>query len=137
MALLVDTNVLFAAVNTADEDHERVASFITNTDEVLLVPVTVLPEVDYLITKYLDVRAETALLQDVAVGNYRLENITDEDVTRCIALIDQYADSDIGLVDASIVAVAERLNITRILTLDRRHFGIIWPRHGGYFTLLP
>ena len=59
------------------------------------------------------------------------------DVARCAELIDQYADSDIGFVDASIVAVAERLAITHILTLDRRHFGMLRPRHCSYFTLVP
>jgi predicted nucleic acid-binding protein len=49
----------------------------------------------------------------------------------------QYADSDIGFVDASIVAVAERLNVRKIVTLDRRHFGLIRPRHCEAFAILP
>jgi predicted nucleic acid-binding protein len=137
MAIVVDTNVLFAFVNARDKNHHRVTTFITATDDVLLVPATVLSEVDYLITKYLGVRSELALLRDITAGNYRLENLTEDDVSRCIELIDQYDDSDIGLVDASIVAVAERLNITRILTLDHRHFSLIRPRHCAYFSLLP
>ncbi len=137
MAIVVDTNVLFAFVNAEEKNHERVAEFIMSANDVLLIPATVLPEVDYLITKYLDVRSELALLRDIAAHNYRLENLTDDDVARCIELIDQYADSDIGLVDSSVVAVAERLNITRILTLDHRRFGIIRPRHCAFFDLLP
>ncbi|MDQ2828558.1 MAG: PIN domain-containing protein [Chloroflexota bacterium] len=137
MAIVVDTNVLFALVNASDEDHRRVVAFIESTDDVLILPVTVLPEIDYLITKNLDIRTELGLLRDVAAGGYRLEGVTSDDITRCVQLIDQYADSDIGLVDASIVAVAERLNITRILTLDHRHFSLIRPRHCAYFSLLP
>ena len=137
MAIVVDTNVLFAFVNAQDKQHHRVTTFITATDDALLVPATVLSEVDYLITKYLGVHSELALLRDITAGNYSLEHVTEDDISRCIELIDQYADSDIGLVDASIVAVAERLNITRILTLDHRHFGIIRPRHCAYFSLLP
>ena len=49
----------------------------------------------------------------------------------------QYADSNIGFVDASIVAVAERLDIRKVLTLDRRHFGVIRPRHCPALDILP
>jgi len=49
----------------------------------------------------------------------------------------QYADANIGLVDASLVAVAERLGINTIITTDRRHFSLIKPAHCSAFTLLP
>ncbi|MDJ1182374.1 hypothetical protein PMH09_04135 [Roseofilum sp. BLCC_M143] len=43
----------------------------------------------------------------------------------------------LDFVDASIAAVAERINVTRILTLDRRDFTILRPRHCDYFEILP
>lgn len=42
-----------------------------------------------------------------------------------------------GFVDASIVAISERLGIPKILTADRRHFSAIQPKHCVAFTLLP
>ena len=42
-----------------------------------------------------------------------------------------------GTVDASVVAVGERLGITEVATVDRRHFSMVRPRHVGGFTLLP
>lgn len=42
-----------------------------------------------------------------------------------------------GGTDASIVAIAERLGVTQIATLDRRHFGVVRPNHVDAFTLLP
>ena len=48
-----------------------------------------------------------------------------------------YADNPIGFVDASIVAVAERLGVRQVLPLDRRHFGQIGPRHCDALDLLP
>jgi predicted nucleic acid-binding protein len=59
------------------------------------------------------------------------------DLRRSLDLLTEYADNAIGLVDASIVAVAERLGITRILTLDRRHFQSIRPRHCSTFEIIP
>jgi uncharacterized protein len=51
--------------------------------------------------------------------------------------MDQYADSALGLVDASIIALAERPRITRVLTLDRRHFRFVRPRHCTAFEIVP
>lgn len=70
-------------------------------------------------------------------GDFRLESLTAVDLPRILELMRQYADSNIGFVDASIVAVAERLNIRQVITLDRRHFGLIRPRHCLTFTILP
>ena len=136
MAVLVDTSALVALVDAGDEDHERVARYVLATDDVLLVPITVLPEADYLITLRVGLRGELAVLRDIVAGGFRLEGVTTVDVARCAELIDQYGDSDIGFVDASIVAVAERLNVPRLLTLDRRHFTMIRPRHCEYFELV-
>lgn len=66
-----------------------------------------------------------------------VEQLTAEDYPRIVDLMRQYADASIGFVDASVVAVAERLDIRSILTLDRRHFGPIRPNHCPALDLLP
>lgn len=137
MAILVDTSAIVALVDAGEEAHQEVARCVVGTDEVLLVPVTVIPEVDYLVAARVGVSGELAVLRDIVAGGFRLEQVTVADVARCADLIEQYADSDIGFVDASIVAVAERLAISHILTLDCRHFSMVRPRHCPYFTLLP
>jgi hypothetical protein len=43
----------------------------------------------------------------------------------------------LGIVDASLVALAERLHIPKILTLDRRHFSLVQPEGISYSELLP
>lgn len=53
------------------------------------------------------------------------------------ALVEQYADLPLGTTDASLIAVAERLDITEIATLDRRHFTVVRPRHVEAFDLVP
>lgn len=47
-----------------------------------------------------------------------------------------YGDNDLGGVDSSLVAVAERLRIETIATLDRRHFGAVRPKHLGGFSIV-
>jgi hypothetical protein len=59
------------------------------------------------------------------------------DWLRMAGLVEQYADFPLGGADASIVALAERLGVETIITLDRRHFGAIRPRHCEAFRLLP
>jgi predicted nucleic acid-binding protein len=52
-------------------------------------------------------------------------------------LVAQYADFPLGGTDASAIALAERVGATVIVTLDRRHFAAVKPRHREAFELLP
>jgi len=52
-------------------------------------------------------------------------------------LVTTYADLPLGMVDASSVAIAERLDVREIATIDRRHSSVVRPRHVDAFTLLP
>lgn len=137
MLTLVDTSALFALADADSEAHASVRTYLERTQDLFLVPVTVLPEADYLVADRLGVGVELAMLRAIVGGEFRLEPVTAADVERCVELIEQYADSDIGFVDASLVAVAERLRITRILTLDRRHFQMLRPRHCAAFEIVP
>lgn len=65
------------------------------------------------------------------------ENPLAQDYQRAAELIRQYADAQLDFVDAIIVAIAERLDITRILTLDQRDFRLVRPRHCATFEILP
>ncbi|HET9061099.1 MAG TPA: hypothetical protein VFN61_14365 [Acidimicrobiales bacterium] len=60
-----------------------------------------------------------------------------DDYRRCVELIETYADMGLGLVDASVVTVAERLELTAIATLNRRDFNVVRPRHADGFELIP
>src|SRR5262245_38505939 len=65
------------------------------------------------------------------------EALTLADLKRCAALISKYQDLDLGLSDASVVAVAERIGTDRILTVDLRDFRAIRSARGKSFKLLP
>lgn len=67
----------------------------------------------------------------------QLEPTTAEDLVRVHAILTQYADSQLDFTDAAIVAMAERLAVERICTLDHRDFSMIRPKHCKFFELLP
>lgn len=66
-----------------------------------------------------------------------IERLEPGDLVRMAELVETYADLPLGAVDASVVAVAERLGSTILFTIDRRDFAVVRPRHVGVFTLLP
>ena len=136
-AILVDTGILYAMADIDDAWHESVKTFVENMADTLLVPITVLPEICYLLNTHLSQDSEKKLIASVTQGEFRIEGLTNEDFRRSYQLLESYSDMNIGFVDASVVAVAERLKIHRILTTDRKHFSIIRPRHCQTFDLLP
>lgn len=77
------------------------------------------------------------LLDDILAGAYAIEALQADDYPRIRQLCDRYADADIGFVDASVLSVVERLNEPKLATLDRRHFGMLRPRHVDALQLLP
>lgn len=97
-----------------------------------------LVEVDYWCRKAGGgVKAFQQLVDDVAAGAYRLEDLTADDLRRAAELEVSYRNLDLGLVDASVVALMERLDERHVLTLDRRDFSIVRPRHCVTLRLLP
>ena len=66
-----------------------------------------------------------------------LEPVEPPDWARIVELLEEYADMPLGIVDASVVAACERLGVTTLATLDRRHFSVVRPRHCEALTLVP
>lgn len=135
--VLVDTGILYAMADLDDAWHEPVKAFLKNITDVLVVPITVLPEICYLLNTHLGQESERKLIASITQGELRVEGLTSDDFRRSLQLLETYSDVNIGFVDASMVAIAERFKINRILTTDRKHFSIIRPRHCRSFDLLP
>ena len=136
-AILVDTGILYAMADLDDAWHESVKAFLQSTTDALVVPITVLPEICYLLNNHLGQESERKLIGSIIQGELRIETLINEDFRRSFQLLETYSDLNIGFVDASVVAMAERLKIHRILTTDRKHFSIVRPRHCQTFELLP
>lgn len=137
MALILDTGPLLAALDAADPDHARCASLLTAATEDLVVPLLVLAELDYWCAERLPASAWLTFLDDVLAGVYRPEPPTTTDLARARELQQTYGDLALGVVDATVIALAERLREPRIATLDHRHFGTVRPAHVPGFLLLP
>jgi hypothetical protein len=137
MTALLDTSFLFALTNQGDRNHVRVLAVAQTLDEPLILPTVVLPEIGYLIASRLGHRAMRQFLMKLAASHTQLESLTLVDLHRVNEILEQYRDSQLDFVDATIIAIAERENITRVLTLDRRDFTLIRPKHCDYLELLP
>jgi hypothetical protein len=137
VALILDTGPLYASLDRSDQDHAASRSLIEQCTEPLLVPAPVLVEVDFWIGQRLGAGALVALLADIEAGAYRVVDLVTADYARVRELCDRYADADIGFVDAAVLAVTERLGERKLATLDRRHFGLLRPRHCDALELLP
>ncbi len=137
MALILDTGPLLAALDSADPDHERCAALLTASVEDLVVPALVLAELDYWCARRLSPDVWLIFLDDVLAGAYRVESATAADLARCRDLQARYRDLALGVVDASVVALAERLDEPKVATLDQRHFRAVRPVHVVSLELLP
>lgn len=138
MSILADTNAIIALLDRRDKHHTAISQIVE--DNEILIPATVLPEVDYLVTKYLGEKVARSFLEALIDGYFQylpIELIDLIDLERTLEIMTRYKDVPLGLVDSSIVALAEHHQINQILTLDRRHFNIVRPEGIDYFELLP
>jgi predicted nucleic acid-binding protein len=135
MPALLDTGILYALADRDDAWHERSVEYVSSLHEPVLTTVTAVPEAAYLIRERLGKAAELRLIRSIANRELHVEDLREADWARTSELMLTYPD--IGFVDASLAAVAERLRLTAIVTTDRRHFASIRPRHRAAFELLP
>jgi uncharacterized protein len=135
--LLVDAGPLYAAAATRDKHHRRSVELLSSAERPLLVPALVVTEVSYLLSDRIGPHAELAFARALADGELVVEPVLDSEWERIAELSAQYLDLPLGIVDASVVALAERHELGTIATLDRRHFATVRPRHVAGFTLVP
>ncbi|MFN5728059.1 MAG: type II toxin-antitoxin system VapC family toxin [Pseudanabaena sp.] len=137
MTVVLDTSFLFALTDLTDLNHDCVLAVVQSINEPLLLPSVVLPEVCYLIASRLGHQAMRKFIANLVVSGVQIESMMATDLERVGQILEQYADSQLDFVDAVIVAISERLRITRVLTLVRRDFSIMRPIHCDYFEILP
>lgn len=135
--ILVDTGPLVAAANRNDTHHRVSVQALAAASPPRLVPGMVIAEVAYLLARDAGSSVEARFLRSFKTGFLALVSPTADDLSRAAELVEQYADLPLGTTDACVVALAERLNITELATLDQRHFNIVRPRHLQALTLIP
>jgi uncharacterized protein len=137
LAVIFDSSFLFALTYAKARRHEDCVQAAGSLREKFIVPVTVLPEVTYLLASRFGHYYMREFVRKVSRAEWHVENLSREDLERASELLAVYADTKLDFADATIVAMAERLDVDTILTLDRRDFLMIRPRHVSYFRVLP
>lgn len=128
-----DTSALLALVNRRDRDYARVRSAAEQAGSPFIVPAATLGEVAHFIEARMTLLVLETFLADLEAGRYDLD-AGNTDFARVRRLVRRYADLPLGLVDAAVIACAERRG-GRVLTLDRRHFDVV--AREGTIEILP
>lgn len=137
MAILVDTSVLLAASFARDSRHQAAARLIRSLrNDTRIIPAPVLNELFYLATVRVNYKHAVTLFVGTQAA-FQIEALTTADMLRMEQIMLHYASAEFDFTDLAIMAQAERLNITRVATFDRRDFSIYRPGHCEYLELLP
>jgi predicted nucleic acid-binding protein len=135
MLAVVDTGPLYAVIDEDDADHRRCRAVLEDARYRVVIPALVIAEVTYLVATRLGAAVEARFLK--SLSGMDVEAPAPADWSRIAELVERYADFPLGGTDASVVALAERLDSDTIVTLDQRHFRAIRPKHRKAFQLLP
>ncbi|CAB4953787.1 unannotated protein [freshwater metagenome] len=134
MSLVVDTSIVLAALNRADRAHATVRDWLLTVDEDLFTSPMAIAEIDHLVGVHGGRDARRALWNDLDSGVYTVRWWADG-VADMLDVAGR--GDDVGLTDASLIALASRLRTRRIATLDHHHFRTLQTRDGQPFVLLP
>jgi uncharacterized protein len=132
--VIVDTGVLFALADRSDRNHGAATATFA-LPEPKIVPEPVVVEADWLIRRYLGFAAELSFLRALSEGTLVVESPVPADRTRAAELV--ATDPELTYVDATVIAIAERMKEPRIATLDRERFAPVVGRRSGSLELIP
>ncbi|ALE74352.1 twitching motility protein PilT [Pseudonocardia sp. EC080610-09] len=138
--IVCDTGPLVAAALAEDDHHHACVELFTGlhlAGRALLVPPTVVAEVGYLLAREAGAAVEAMFLDSIADGDFRVADLLPDDYRRAADLVRRYRDLPLGTTDATVIALTERLGLTEVATLDRRHFAVVRPQHVDGLVLLP
>jgi uncharacterized protein len=137
VALVLDTSVLFAALDADDPDHERCAGLLADSEELLVIPFAVFPELDYWVRKVATADAWLSFCEDVREGAYALHQADAEMLLAAARLQARYADLGLDVVDAMVFVTCEALGEAKVATLDHRDFGVLRTQDGRQLAIVP
>jgi uncharacterized protein len=138
--IVCDRGPLVAAADR-DERHNRAYTDLFTglhlAQRAVLVPAPVIAEVGYLLSRAAGPAIEAAFLRSIVSGTFTVVDLQVSDYERMADLVKAYGDFPLGTTDAAVIAVAERLDIGEIATLDHSQFRAVRPSHVPAFTLVP
>jgi uncharacterized protein len=130
--LIVDTGPLVSIADRADPHHQACLELLETDPGPLVTTGLVIAEAGYLLDRNLGPNAEIALVDMIVDGTLTVDTLTPADWVRIRELCAIYSNLPLGVVDASVIALAERHNTNRVATLDRRHFHMVRPTIGPF-----
>lgn len=133
--IVADTGAVLALIDADDRHHRALRLLFKGADAPWVLPWAILPEVDYLVSAHVGAHAEEAFLSDLAAGIFSVEWGAEADLRQAERICRRHRALRLGLVDAVVMAVAERLEAEAVATLDLKHFGAVRLRGGP--RLLP
>lgn len=123
--IVADTGAVLALLDANDRHHAVMLEIYDRDPGAWVLPWAILPEIDYLLATHVSPRAEEAFLADLASGSFVVEWADDQDLRSAERIARRYRSLRLGLVDAAVMAIAERRRAAAIATLDVKHFGAV------------
>lgn len=123
--IVADTGAVLALLDADDRHHAALRDLFEDDPGNWVLPWAILPEVDYLVGTHLGARARALWLADLADGAFSVAWGQQADLDAACRIGRRYRALGLGLVDAAVIAVAERLHADAIATLDVRHFAAV------------
>ena len=137
MIALLDAGFFYALIDDDDIHSEAVKEALKIRPWRIVLPIPAITETAYLVRKNLGQKALADFTESLSDASFEFEAPVSADYSRASEILRKYNDQNIDFVDACIVAMAERLDVKTILTVDRRHFSVFKPVHCDSFELLP
>jgi predicted nucleic acid-binding protein len=136
MTVLLDTGFLLAVLD-ADHVHHDVCVMALKNEPTPLLPAVILPELADVVLRELGTVPFLQFLDAIETGELTVVPHDGLDLPRTRQLLRKYADDQVNFVDCAVAALAERLKVKRIFTLDRQVFGVFKPLHCANFEIVP
>jgi predicted nucleic acid-binding protein len=137
VALVLDTGVLYGALDTSDHDHPACRDLLEDANEILVIPSFVLVELDYWVRKFAPPDVWLAFCEDIAGGAYSVFSPDSSHLVQMGKLQVKYSSLPLDVTDACVFVTCEALGEQKVATLDHRHFSILRTERGEALGLLP
>jgi predicted nucleic acid-binding protein len=135
--ILIDSSFLYALYSPKNSQHISAKTIVTTIPAQFIIVPVVLTETAFLFQRQGGVPAVVRFIASFRLARMPFESVIYEDMQRLQEIMVQYADAKLDFVDCCLMAISERLKITKMCTFDRRDFTIFRPRHCDVLEILP
>ena len=135
--IIVDTSALLAMHDPRDKHHKKLGEIALKKKHELIISPYVVAEFDYMLSRANSPELSLMALNNLLTSPFELVQLTTEDFVTATKVIQKYQDLKIGITDASLIALASRFETNKVMTLDRRHFGVMKTISGKHLQIIP